>query len=162
MPKLANCLWFDRQAEEAARFYVSVFPNSRLGDIARYPDGFPGDCAGEVMTVEWEVEGVRFVGLNGGEHFKPNEAYSVQIDVGDQAELDRYWNALLEGGGQEGPCGWLKDRFGVSWQVVPRRLPELFKQGGAAADRVAQAMMQMRKLDIARLEAVARGEAVAA
>ena len=162
MPKLINCLWFDRQAEEAARFYVSVFPNSKVGDIARYPDGFPGDRAGEVLTVEFSLDGKDFVGLNGGPDFKFTEAVSFQIDVEDQAELDRYWEALLAGGGEESMCGWLRDRFGLSWQVVPRQMMRIWKQGGEAADRAAKAMMQMKKLDIATLEAAARGETVAA
>ena len=162
MPKITNCLWFDRQAEEAARFYVSVFPNSKMGTVTRYPEGFPPDRKGEVLTVAFTLDGVEFVGLNGGPDFKFTEAVSFQIDVDNQAELDRYWNALLAGGGEESMCGWLKDRYGLSWQVVPRQMMRIWEEGGEAADRAAKAMMQMRKLDIARLEAAARGETVAA
>jgi len=157
MPKLAPCLWFDRQAEDAARFYCAIFPNSKVGAIARYPEGFPGDRAGEVMTVEFELDGKPFTGLNGGPDFKFSEAVSFQIDVQDQAELDRYWTALLADGGQESVCGWLKDRFGLSWQVVPVQLGKLMASPDReAAGRVAAAMMKMAKLDIATLEAAAK------
>lgn len=158
MPRIVSCLWFDRQAEEAARFYVSIFPNSKLGKIARYPEGLPGDRAGEVLTVEFELDGKPFTGLNGGPDFTFSEAISFQIDVEDQAELDRYWQALLADGGVESQCGWLKDRFGLSWQVVPVQLARLMASPDrAAAGRVAAAMMQMVKLDIGRLEAAAAG-----
>lgn len=158
MPKLAPCLWFDREAEDAAKFYCAIFPNSKIGTIARYPEGFPGDRAGEVMTVEFELDGKPFTGLNGGTDFKFSEAVSFQIDVQDQAELDRYWKALLADGGTESVCGWLKDRFGLSWQVVPVQLGKLMAgPDREAAGRVAHAMVQMGKLDIAKLEAAARG-----
>lgn len=158
MPKLAPCLWFDRQAEDAAKFYCAIFPNSRIGTVARYPAGFPGDRAGEVMTVEFDLDGKPFTGLNGGPDFKFSEAVSFQIDVQDQAELDRYWNALLADGGTESVCGWLKDRFGLSWQVVPVQLGKLMASPDReAAGRVAAAMTQMVKLDIAKLEAAAKG-----
>lgn len=156
MPKITPCLWFDTEAEDAAKFYVSIFPNSRITDTARYPEGLPGDRAGQVLTVAFELDGTPFTGLNGGPQFKLDEAISFQIEVEDQAELDRYWNALLSGGGQESQCGWLKDRFGLSWQVVPKRLPELLSgPDKEKAKRVAEAMMQMVKLDIAKLEAAA-------
>jgi len=158
LPQITTCLWFDRQAEEAANFYVSVFPNARLGKIARYPDNLPGDRAGEVLTVEWELDGRPFLGLNGGPQFPHSEAVSFMIEVRDQAELDRYWEALLAGGGRESQCGWLKDRFGVSWQVVPVQLGQLMSSPDRArAGRVAAAMMKMVKLDIAALEAAAAG-----
>jgi predicted 3-demethylubiquinone-9 3-methyltransferase (glyoxalase superfamily) len=158
MPQITSCLWFDTEAEDAARFYVSIFPNSKIGKIARYPEGLPGDRAGQVLTVEFELDGTPFTGLNGGPHFKFNEAISFQIFVQDQAELDRYWDALRAGGGQESQCGWLKDRFGLSWQVVPTRMGELMSSPDReAAGRVAAAMMQMVKLDIAKLEAAAAG-----
>ena len=158
MPKITNCLWFDTEAEEAANFYVSIFPNSKITDVARYPENLPGDRAGQVLTVAFELDGVRFTGLNGGPQFKFDEAISFQIEVQDQAELDRYWTALLAGGGSESQCGWLKDRFGLSWQVVPVQLPRLLSgPDKQAANRVAAAMMQMVKLDIARLEAAAAG-----
>lgn len=158
MPNLTPCLWFDREAEDAARFYVSIFPNSKIGKISRYPEGLPGDRAGQVLTVEFELDGKRFTGLNGGPEFKFSEAVSFEIEVETQAELDRYWNALLEGGGRESQCGWLKDRFGLSWQVVPRQLAQLMSSSDPGqANRVAAAMMQMVKLDIAKLEAAAAG-----
>jgi len=158
MPNLTPCLWFDRDAEEAARFYVSIFPNSKMGKIARYPENLPGDRAGQVLTVEFELDGKPFTGLNGGPEFKFSEAISFQIEVENQAELDRYWTALLAGGGQESQCGWLKDRFGLSWQVVPKQLAQLIaSEDKDKAGRVAAAMMQMVKLDIAKLEAAAAG-----
>jgi len=157
MPKITPCLWFDSQAEEAAQLYVAIFPNSKVGKISRYPEGMPGDRAGQVMTVEFELDGKPFLGLNGGPHFTFSEAISFQIFVPDQAELDRYWDALLAGGGRESQCGWLKDRFGLSWQVIPEKMGQLMS--GPAGDRVAAAMMQMVKLDIAKLEAAAAGSA---
>lgn len=158
MPKITSCLWFDREAEEAANFYVSIFPNSQVGKIARYPENLPGDRSGQVLTVEFVLDGMPFVGLNGGPDFKFSEAVSFQIEVHDQAELDRYWDALLAGGGQESQCGWLKDRFGLSWQVVPAQLATLMNHPDRArANRVAAAMMQMVKLDIAKLQAAAAG-----
>jgi len=156
MPKITNCLWFDTQAEDAAELYVSLFPNSRIGAVARYPEGLPGDRAGTVMTVEFELDGASFVGLNGGPHFKFNEAVSFQIFVKDQAELDHYWNGLIDGGGEEGQCGWLKDRFGVSWQVAPAAMGQWMKNP-QTGQKVAGAFMQMKKLDIAALEAAAAG-----
>ena len=154
MTKITPCLWFDSEAEEAARFYVSLFPNSSIGAISRYPDGLPGQ-AGKVMTVEFTLDGAPFVALNGGPHFKFTEAISYQIYVEDQAELDRYWKALTDGG-EEGPCGWLKDRFGLSWQVVPRKLAS-WMSNPSTAGRVGAAFMQMKKFDIAALEAAAAG-----
>jgi predicted 3-demethylubiquinone-9 3-methyltransferase (glyoxalase superfamily) len=157
MSKITTCLWFNGQAEAAANFYVSLFPNSKVGKIAKYPEGTPGQ-PGTVMTVEFELDGAQFVGLNGGPEFKFSEAVSFQIDCKDQAEVDRYWNALLADGGEESVCGWLKDRFGVSWQVIPTVLPKLM--GGpdkAKANRVTAAMMQMKKIDVAKLEEAAAG-----
>lgn len=158
MPKITNCLWFDTQAEEAAKVYVSVFPNSKIGQISRYPESVPGDRAGQVLTVEFELDGVRFTGLNGGPMFTHSEAISFQIDCQDQAEVDHYWDALLAGGGTENQCGWLKDRFGVSWQVIPVQLAALMTgPDKAAVGRVGDALMKMAKLDIATLEAAAAG-----
>ncbi|MFZ5718848.1 MAG: VOC family protein [Pseudomonadota bacterium] len=158
MPQITSCLWFDREAEDAARFYVSIFPNSKIGRVSRYPENLPGDRAGEVLTVEFELDGKAFTGLNGGPDFRFSEAISFQIEVSEQAELDRYWNALLADGGKESQCGWLKDRFGLSWQVVPVQLAQLMSDPDKAkAGRVAAAMMQMVKLDIAGLEAAAAG-----
>lgn len=153
-----TCLWFDGQAEEAADFYVSVFKNSKLGRVLRYTKAGPGP-AGTVVTVEFVANGQKFVALNGGPEFKFNEAVSFEIRCDDQDEVDFYWNKLTEGGGQEGPCGWLKDRFGVSWQVVPSRLLELISDADEErAARAMEAMMKMSKLDIATLEKAAAGE----
>ncbi|HJR24747.1 MAG TPA: VOC family protein [Acidimicrobiales bacterium] len=154
--KITPNLWFDTQAEEAAGFYTSVFKNSRIVSVARYPEGGPGP-AGTVMTVEWELDGQRFVGINGGPQFTFDEAVSFQVDCADQEEIDYYWAALSDGG-EEGPCGWLKDRFGLSWQVVPTGMDELFSDPDPTkAQRAMQAMLQMGKLDIAALRSAAEG-----
>ena len=143
-------LWFDTQAEEAATFYCSVFPNSRIVSIARYPEGSPGP-AGEVMTVEYELDGQRYVHINGGPQFTFSEAVSFQIDCADQAEVDYYWEKLTDGG-EESQCGWLKDRYGFSWQVVPAGMDELFSDPDPdRAQRAMQAMLKMRKLDVAEM-----------
>ena len=155
MPKITPFLWFDSEAEEAAKLYTSLFPNSKIGKTARYGEGMPGP-AGSVMTIEFELDGQKFVGLNGGPIFRFTEAVSFTIDCEDQAELDHYWNGLLAGGGTESQCGWLKDRFGLSWQVVPRRMGEWMSNPATGA-KVAAAFMPMKKLDIATLEAAAAG-----
>ena len=153
-------LWFDTQAEEAASFYCSVFDNSRIVGIARYPEGSPGP-AGEVMTVEFELDGQRIVGINGGPQFTFSEAISLEIRCDTQEEVDHYWDALSEGG-SEGPCGWLKDRYGLSWQVVPAGMDELFADPDPTrAQRAMQAMLQMTKLDIETLRRAADGAPVA-
>lgn len=150
-----TCLWFDTQAEEAANFYVSVFKDGKLGNIARYNDATP-ERAGEVITVEFEINGQHFMGLNGGPQFTFDEAISFQIYCADQEEVDYYWNTLLAGGGQESQCGWLKDRFGLSWQVVPDRLIELLSGSDTErAVRATKAMYAMRKIDIAAIEKAA-------
>ncbi|HVI34521.1 VOC family protein [Phenylobacterium sp.] len=162
MPKITPNLWFDANAEEAANFYVSIFPNSKVGKIARYTEVGPGP-AGTAVTVEWELDGQPFVGINGGPHFTFSEAVSMEIRCKDQAEVDYYWEKLLEGGGRESQCGWLKDRFGFSWQVTPQRLIDLITdEDTEVVKRVTTAMMQMVKLDVAKLEAAAAGEAVPA
>jgi predicted 3-demethylubiquinone-9 3-methyltransferase (glyoxalase superfamily) len=149
-------LWFDGNAEEAAEFYCSVFPNARIVSKAHYPENSPGE-AGSVMTVEWELDGNRFVGINGGPQFTFSEAVSFEITCKDQEEIDRYWEAL-SAGGEEGPCGWVKDRFGLSWQVVPEGMAELFTDPDKTrADRAMQAMLKMGKLDIAKLREAADG-----
>lgn len=155
--KIVPNLWFDGVAEEAVEFYLSVFKNSRTLNLARYPEGSPG-VAGTVMTVEFELDGQRFVAINAGPEFTFSEAISFQVDCEDQAEVDYYWEALLAGGGTESVCGWLKDRFGLSWQVVPRGMEEIFDDTdpGRAA-RAFQAMTGMRKLDVAALRAAADG-----
>ncbi|MEU3651673.1 VOC family protein [Streptomyces sp. NPDC032161] len=145
-----TCLWFDGQAEEAAEYYLSVFRNSRRGRTVRYTEAGPGP-AGSVMTVEFEINGQRFIGVNGGPEFTFNEAVSFQIGCADQDEVDYYWGRLTDGG-EEGPCGWLKDRYGVSWQVTPDLLADLLAdQDAARAARTTAAMMTMKKLDIAAL-----------
>jgi predicted 3-demethylubiquinone-9 3-methyltransferase (glyoxalase superfamily) len=147
-------LWFDTQAEEAANFYCSVFPNSRIVSIAHYPEGSPGPT-GAVMTVEYELDGQRYVHINGGPQFTFSEAVSFQINCADQAEVDYYWDKLVEGG-EESMCGWLKDRYGFSWQVVPAGIDELFTDPDPGrAQRAFQAMLTMRKLDVAELRRAA-------
>ncbi|HEY0559491.1 MAG TPA: VOC family protein [Frankiaceae bacterium] len=156
MPTTVPCLWFDNQAEEAAELYVSVFPRSQLLGMQRYGPNMPG-AEGSVMTVEFSLDGQEYLGLNGGPLFTFTEAVSFQIRCADQAEVDHYWDRLSEGG-EEGPCGWLKDRFGLSWQVVPIVLQELLADPDPGrAQRAGQAMMQMRKLDIAELLRAADG-----
>jgi len=160
MSKITPTLWFDEQAEEAARFYTSLFPDSRIESVSRAPADNPSTAAGEVLLVTFVLAGQRFVGINGGPQFPFTEAVSFQVDCADQAEVDRYWDALVEGGGEHGPCGWLKDRFGLSWQVVPRQLGDYV--GGpdpAGAARAMEAMLKMGKLDIAGLRAAYEGGA---
>jgi predicted 3-demethylubiquinone-9 3-methyltransferase (glyoxalase superfamily) len=154
MDALVTCLWFDTEGEDAAKFYTSIFPNSKLGKITHYGSAGPRP-EGTVMTVGFEVMGQEFVALNGGPEFTFNEAISFQVLCDSQEEVDAYWSKLGEGG-EEGPCGWLKDRFGVAWQVVPKALPRLLEDPDAAkAQRVMSAMLQMRKIDIGELERAA-------
>jgi len=156
MQPIVPNLWFDTEAEEAAEFYVSVFENSRVVSVARYTEAGPRP-AGSVMTVEFELNGQRFVGINGGPQFPFSEAVSFQITCADQDEIDRYWEKLTDGG-EEGPCGWLKDRYGLSWQVVPTGMEELFAHPDRdRAKRAMEAMSGMRKLDVAALRAAADG-----
>lgn len=151
-------LWFDTQAEEAAEFYTSVFPHSRVLTVSRYPENAPGP-AGEVMTVEFEINGQRFVGINGGPQFPFSEAVSFQITCADQAEVDHYWDTLVAGG-EESQCGWLKDRYGLSWQVVPEGMEEVLGDPDPErGERAMQAMLGMTKLDVAALRAAADGVA---
>ena len=154
MSPITACLWFDGQAEEAAAFWASIFPDSRVDAVHRSASDTPSGEKGTVITVDFTLRGVPFVGLNGGPDFRFNEAISFMVDCGDQAEVGRYWGALTAGGGEPGPCGWLKDRFGVSWQVVPRRLLELTQDADdrAGAERAMQAMLRMGKIDVAELE----------
>src|SRR5215210_986224 len=152
--KIKPCLWFDTEGEEAARFYTSVFPNSRIVDVTRYGSAGPR-AEGTVMTVTFELDGQTFVALNGGPDFTFNEAISFQVSCDGQEEVDHYWNKLSEGG-EEGPCGWLKDRFGLSWQVVPSGMDKLFADPDPArAERAMKAMFGMRKLDLAELQRAA-------
>jgi predicted 3-demethylubiquinone-9 3-methyltransferase (glyoxalase superfamily) len=163
MPKITPNLWFDGQAEEAAEFWTGIFPNSRVDRVFRSPADYPSGRKGDVVTVDFTLDGQPFTGLNGGPDFTFNEAVSFLIECEDQAEVDRYWDALLADGGEPGPCGWLKDQYGVSWQVVPRRLQELLdsddRDGG---ERAMEAMLRMGKLDVAELEAAYEGVAPAA
>jgi predicted 3-demethylubiquinone-9 3-methyltransferase (glyoxalase superfamily) len=155
--KIVPCLWFDKQGEEAANFYVSLFPDSRIDQVVRAPGDYPDGKAGNVLLVEFTLAGTHFTALNGGPIFKFNEANSLQIDCEDQAEADRLSDALSAVPESE-QCGWVKDRFGLSWQVVPRRMTELMSEGDAAQKkRVFDAMMEMKRLDVAKLEAAARG-----
>jgi predicted 3-demethylubiquinone-9 3-methyltransferase (glyoxalase superfamily) len=155
--KIVPNLWFDTEAEQAAEFYCSVFPNSRILSSSRYPDAVP-DKAGTVMVVEFELDGHRFTGINGGPEFKFDEAVSFQINCRDQDEVDYYWEKLTADGGRESMCGWLADKFGLSWQVVPEGMEELFADPDPErANRAMQAMFQMHKLDVAALRAAADG-----
>ena len=163
MDKITPTLWFDGKAEEAARFYTSLIPNSRIESIDRSPGETPSGPKDMVLTVNFTLAGRSFQGLNGGPDFKFNEAVSFTIDCVDQAEVDRYWAALTADGGEESVCGWLKDKYGVSWQVVPRRLPELLNgPDREAAARVLEAMLKMVKIEVAELERAARAAAVGA
>ena len=153
MSKISPCLWFDGQAEEAAEFYTSLFPDSRIDGVHRSPAETPSGPEGSVLTVDYTLAGQKFIALNGGPEFQFNEAISLSIDCEDQAEVDRYWDALIADGGEPSVCGWLKDRFGVSWQVVPRRLPELLQGSDPdGARRAMEAMLQMTKIEVAKLE----------
>ena len=159
MNKNTICLWYEHDAEAAARFYASVFPDSAVTAVHKAPSDFPGGKQGQVLTVEFLVCGVPCLGLNGGSYFKQTEAFSFQIMTEDQAETDRYWNAIVENGGQESQCGWCKDRWRVSWQITPRVLTEAMARGGEVAKRAFDAMMDMGKIDVARIEAAVRAEA---
>jgi predicted 3-demethylubiquinone-9 3-methyltransferase (glyoxalase superfamily) len=151
------CLWFDKDALEAARFYAATFPDSKVGAVHKAPSDFPGGKKGDVLTVEFTVCGIPCLGLNGGPEFKHNLAFSFQIATDTQEETDRYWNAIVNNGGEENDCGWCKDRWGLSWQITPRALTEAFTAGGDVAKRAFEAMMTMRKIDIATIEAARRG-----
>jgi predicted 3-demethylubiquinone-9 3-methyltransferase (glyoxalase superfamily) len=154
MQKLTPCLWFDTEGEDAAKFYASIFPNSRIVETAYYGSAGPR-AEGTVMTVEFELDGQRFIALNGGPDFTFNEAISFQVDCENQQDVDAYWSKLSEGG-EEGPCGWLKDKFGVSWQIVPTVLPQLLTDPDREkAQRVMAAMLKMRKIEIPELERAA-------
>jgi len=148
MSKITPCLWFDGKAEEAALFYVSLLPDSRINSISRYSSEMPGGKAGDVLTVEFTLAGQSYMGLNGGPHYQFTPAISFSVDCEDQAEVDRLWDKLLDGG-QPMQCGWITDRFGVSWQIIPRELPKLLKdKDSAKAQRVMQAMLKMVKIEV--------------
>jgi predicted 3-demethylubiquinone-9 3-methyltransferase (glyoxalase superfamily) len=151
------CLWFDKEAEEAARFYAKTFPNSEVGAVHKAPGDFPSGKEGDVLTVDFTVLGIPCLGLNGGPQFKHSEAFSFQIATENQEETDRYWNAIVKNGGQESECGWCRDRWGLSWQITPRILTEALAAGGAEAKRAFAAMMTMRKIDVAAIAAARHG-----
>lgn len=158
MNKNTICLWFDRDAEEAAHFYARTFPDSVVGAVFRAPSDYPGGKGGDVLTVEFSICGVPCIGLNGGDAFRQSEAFSFQIATDDQAETDRYWNAIVDNGGAESECGWCKDKWGLSWQITPRVLTQALAQGGEVAKRAFSAMMQMRRIDVAKIAEAVRGE----
>ena len=157
-PKNTICLWFDKDALEAARFYAATFPDSEVTSVQKAPSDYPGGKKGDELTVEFTVLGIPCLGLNGGQTFRHSEAFSFQIATDDQEETDRYWNAIVKDGGQEIACGWCKDKFGLSWQIVPQVLMEAMNDPDtASAKRVMEAMMKMIKIDIAKIEAARRG-----
>jgi len=157
MAKNTICVWYDKDAEAAARFYAATFPDSTVDAVIRAPGDYPEGKQGDVLVVEFTVAGIPCIGLNGGPAIKHNEAFSFQIATDDQEETDRYWNAIVGNGGQESACGWCKDKWGVSWQITPRVLSEALSAGGGQAKRAFDAMMTMRKIDIAAIEAARRG-----
>ena len=157
IPKNTICLWFDKDAQDAANFYASIFPNSSVGTITTAPGDYPSGKKGDVLTVEFTVCGIPCVGLNGGSYFKQSQAFSFQIATDSQEETDRYWNAIVGTGGQESECGWCKDRWGVSWQITPRTLIEALSAGGVEAERAFTAMMTMQKIDVATIDAARKG-----
>ena len=156
-PKNIICLWFDKDAEAAANFYAAIFPDSKVTAVFHAPADFPDGKKGDVLTVEFTVCGIPCIGLNGGPAFKQSEAFSFQIATDNQEETDRYWNAIVENGGQESACGWCKDRWGLSWQITPRTLIDALSAGGAESERAFKAMLTMKKIDVATIDAARRG-----
>ncbi len=156
-PKNLVCVWYDKDAEAAARFYAETFPDSTVGAIHHAPSDFPSGKAGQVLTVEFTVAGIPCIGLNGGPQFKHSEAFSFQIATDDQEETDRYWNAIVGNGGEESVCGWCRDKWGINWQITPRVLTQAMAQGGAEAKRAFDAMSEMTKIDVAAIEKARRG-----
>lgn len=152
------CLWYEKDAEAAAQFYSDTFPDSSVRAVHHAPSDYPSGKAGDVLTVEFTVLGIPCLGLNGGDTFKHSEAFSFQICTEDQDETDRYWDALVSNGGEESVCGWCKDKWGISWQITPRILTEAIAAGGAGAKRAFEAMLEMKKIDIATIELALRGE----
>ena len=158
MQKNIVCLWFEHNAEEAAKFYAATFPDTKVGAVHRAPGDYPDGKEGDALTVEFSVMGIPCIGLNGGDMFKHTEAFSFQVATEDQAETDRYWDAIVGNGGQESQCGWCKDRWGISWQITPVALTKAYTHPDpAAAKRAFDAMMHMKKIDIAKIEAAVRG-----
>jgi len=158
MSQATLCLWFNKTAEEAAKFYAETFPNSRVGKVQRAPGDYPSGKQGDALTVEFTVLGLKCIGLNGGPNFTPNESFSFQVETTSQEETDRYWNAIVSNGGKESQCGWCKDKWGFSWQITPVQLTEAISDSDpVAAKRAFTAMMEMKKIDIAKIEAARRG-----
>ena len=157
MHKNTICLWYNHDAEEAANFYAKTFPDSAVTGVHKAPADYPGGKADNVLTVTFTVCGIPCLGINGGDAFKHNEAFSFQIATEDQAETDRYWNAIIDNGGMASACGWCKDKWGISWQITPRVLTDAIAKGGDTAKRAFEAMMEMQKIDIAKIEAVIKG-----
>jgi predicted 3-demethylubiquinone-9 3-methyltransferase (glyoxalase superfamily) len=157
MAKNTICLWYNKDAETAARFYAETFPDSAVGAIHHAPSDYPSGKKGDVLMVDFTVAGIPCMGLNGGPAFKHNEAFSFLIATDDQQETDRYWNAIVGNGGQESACGWCKDKWGISWQITPRTLMEAMAAGGDEAKRAFEAMMEMKKIDVAAIEKARRG-----
>ena len=155
--KMITVLWFDGDAEEAARFYADTFPDSSVGAVHHAPGDYPDGQKGDIITVDFTLLGNSFSGLNGGPHFKPNESVSFMVLTEEQAEPDRYWNAIVDNGGSESECGWCKDKWGFSWQITPRTLMEALAAGGDEAGRAFKAMMTMRKIDVAAIDAARAG-----
>lgn len=151
-PKNMICLWYNHDALEAARFYAKTFPNTKVTAIHKAPSDYPMGKAGQVITVEFTVMGIPCIGLNGGDVFKHSEAFSFQVATEDQKETDKYWNAIVRNGGEESQCGWCKDKWGLSWQITPRVLTDAMAKGGATAKRAFAAMMEMGKIDVAKIE----------
>ncbi len=151
------CVWYDKEAEAAARFYADIFPDSAVNAVHLAPSDYPSGKAGDVLTVDFTVAGIPCLGLNGGPAFKHTEAFSFQIATDDQEETDRYWNAIVGNGGMESACGWCRDKWGISWQITPRILMEALAVGGSEAKRAFEAMMDMTKIDVAVIESARRG-----
>ncbi|MES1194927.1 MAG: VOC family protein [Opitutus sp.] len=156
-PKNTICLWFDKDAEAAARFYAATFPDSNVTGVHKAPGDFPGGKAGDVLTVDFTVVGIPCLGLNGGPQFKHSEAFSFQVATDTQKQTDRYWNAIIKHGGKKSYCGWCRDKWGISWQITPRVLTDAMAAGGKTAERAFAAMMEMDKIDIAKIKAAIRG-----
>lgn len=157
MSKNTICIMFDKEAEDAARFYAHIFPNSGVSAVHRAPSDYPSGKEGDVLMVEFTVLGIACMGINGGPYFKHSEAFSFQISTEDQEETDKYWNAIVNNGGQENACGWCQDKWGLSWQITPRTLTEAMAKGGDEAKRAFNAMMNMKKIDVAQIEAARKG-----
>jgi predicted 3-demethylubiquinone-9 3-methyltransferase (glyoxalase superfamily) len=157
IPKNIICLWFDKDAHDAAQFYAATFPNSKVTAVHKAPSDYPSGKKGDVLTVDFTVCGIPCMGLNGGPTFKHNEAFSFQIATDNQEETDRYWNAIVKNGGKESACGWCKDRWGLSWQITPRTLTEAMAAGGDEAKRAFDAMMKMQKIDVAAIDKARKG-----